>query len=141
MIPALQSNPSMSLSAVRYNPDDSVTVALTFPSDFLPDFSGLISSADKFIHQLRLKVRIARAEARAIDPDMIYQRKLAYDRFTADILSKYDKYILSGMQHRAAVNAVKQKCLKAGDYMTCYTIECIVRESGRLSKRKYKQAH
>lgn len=137
MIPALQPNQSLSLSAVRYNPDDSVSVVLTFPTDFLPDFSSLVASTEKVITRLRFKAAQAKASFRSVDPDAIQKRKTDYKNYTARVLAKYDKYILT-LSHRAACNAVKADCLKAGEYITCYAIELIAREAGRLSKRKAK---
>lgn len=114
---------------------ETVTLQMQVPSQFIDVIPALFSSLHGSFKLLSHRSKVAVAKAKAADPVEIANRQERARKFDAAVLVKYDAAILSGKTHREALKAVKYSLDGA---LCSYSIELIVRASGRLSKRKNK---
>lgn len=114
---------------------ETVTLQMQVPSQFVDVIPALFSSLHGSFKLLSHRSKVAVAKAKAVDPVEIAKRQERARQFDAAVLVKYDAFILSGKTHREALRAVKQSL---DGTLDTYSIELIIRDSGRLSKRKNK---
>lgn len=89
---------------------------------------------------IKTRVSVEKAIQKARDVSFQENQRKSFEKYSARIVSQFDKFIESGLPARQAIRETKKVLNEGGSDLTCYTIELIVREAGRLAKKKNKKA-
>lgn len=125
----------LTLHSVDYRNDGNVFLTLSIPETLFPAVKSFLDFSGKFFSHVQLKTKHQKALVMSVDPYEIERRKKAHEKYTHDILARYDLFRSSGLSSRAAIRETKEFFNSRGRAeLTCGTIELIVRASGRLRK-------
>lgn len=113
-----------------------VRLSLSLPLDLFRSFPGLLDSINAFLRHgvRRSDINAAVARARSTEYQAGLRRRA--DAFNASILSTYDFIARQGTSPRVAIRQCRDLLRERGHAsITCYDIELIARQAGRLSRR------
>jgi hypothetical protein len=116
--------------------DGLVTVSIDLPEPMIYAFTSLLDSLTESFRFLQFKAKTAKAQVKVYDPTVIEHRKKQFASFEKTVLERYDKFIHSGCSPREAIRQTKASFMAKDQYITCASIELIIRPHGRLSKKK-----
>lgn len=110
-------------------------VTFSVPYDLLKSFQLLLNKFLLLVSFVSLKARHSNC-IQGPSAEVIAFNDAAIKRRDKHVLTLFDKFISSGASFRDSVRSVRDDMNKNGNVITCYMIELIMRDSGRLSKRK-----
>lgn len=125
------SNCPYEIHSVEYR-DEFAYLTIAIPENLLFSFQQLIKSSLDFINYTSIKLKHQKSVVRARDEVLNKAMEERFQKWSALILSRFDSYMKQGFTWREAAKKTKAHFPDT----TCYMIEIIVRQSGRLSKRK-----
>ena len=111
-------------------------MTIIIPETLLPTFQDFLQSTLSISRYIQTRINVEKAIQKTRDVSFQEEQRKRFEKFSASILSQFDKFIESGLPVRQAIRQTKAFLNNGGSDLTCYTIELIVREAGRLSKRK-----
>jgi hypothetical protein len=106
---------------------------LSVPEEIFPFIKNLLENSASVITWLMTKNRVDKAISKAQDSNVFKEQEQLYIKRRDRILVKFDSFVSSGSTHRIAMKQTKEFF---NNEMTCYQIELMARETGRLSKRR-----
>ncbi len=113
-------------------------LTIIVPEPLLCQFQDFLSSTLSISRYIKSQIRVKQAIQKTRDLTFQEDQQKSYEQYSARILSKFDTFIKTGSTPRQAIRSTRDHFNKHGNVVTCYTIELIVREAGRLSKQKTK---
>lgn len=113
-------------------------MTIIIPSELLTDFQDFLRSTLSISQYVKTQARVKKAIQKARDLSYQEEQQKQFEKYSSSILSKFDSFVKSGRSTREAIRETKAFFNKKEKYLTCYTIELIVRDAGRLSKRQRK---
>jgi hypothetical protein len=113
-------------------------LTIIIPETLLPSFQDFLQSTLSISRYIKTQINVQKAIQKTRDVSYQEEQRKSFEKYSARIISQFDKLIESGLPVRQAIRQTKEVLNNAGSNLTCYTIELIVREAGRLSKRKKK---
>lgn len=114
--------------------DDRVYICLSVPAEAYSQIPKFLDCLDFFYRLSSRQIKVQAALDRAIDPVAIEQRATSFKSYCDDIFLLYDDLISKGSSPREAYKKVKIYSEQRGKYITCTSIEMLIRKSGRLRK-------
>lgn len=112
-------------------------VTFSVPYDLLKSFQLLLNKFLLLVSFVSLKARHGKC-IQGPSPDVVAFNDAAIKRRDKRVLTLFDNFVSKGALPRDAIRSVRDVFNKNDNVLTCYMIELIVRESGRLSSKKRK---
>jgi len=136
MLPSVHS-PMITFSESQQDLAGSSIISFSVPSDLSSQFIIFFDSMYSLFKYSLVKARHQKAVAMVKDPRLEEIRKQEFQIFSDSVLTSFDGHRLAGLSVKDSINAVKKD--RSGTGITCYLIELIARQNGRL--RKVKTPH
>jgi hypothetical protein len=111
-------------------------LTIIIPETLLPSFQDFLQSALSISRYIKTQINVQKAIQKASDESYQIEQQKHFEKYSASVLSKFDKFIESGLPVRQAIRQTKEVLNQGGFDLTCSLIELMARSTGRLSKRK-----
>lgn len=122
---------------VSYN-SDLVTIQVDVPSDFVQTLPALLCTLNDSFRLLSSRVKVARAHAKAIEPEEVAKRMERSQQYINTVLDRFDKFRAAGASDREAIKQTRDYFQAKGLEITSFVVELFCRDNGRFKKRKNK---
>lgn len=129
-----QTNNGLIVRFVKHE-QGSAIFTLSVPEDIFPFIKNLLENGASVVNWIQTKNRVDKAITKAHDPVAVKEKEERFFKWRDKILAKFDSFVSSGMAIRPAM---KQTKAFFNNELTCYQIELMARETGRLSKKRKK---
>ena len=113
-------------------------MTITIPVSLLKSFQSIFDSFLDISNYLKRQIRISQAAEHSRSATRQAEQKLNFQKLSSKIVKKFDVSITAGLSTRQAIRQTQEEMKKSGSLLNCYQIELIVRQAGRLSKRRNK---
>jgi hypothetical protein len=117
---------------------NSAYLTIIIPETLLPTFQDFLQSALSISRYIQTRITVEKAIQKARDVSVEGESRKRFEKQSEIIVSKFDSFVESGLPARQAIRQTKEVLNNGGYELTCYMVELIVRDAGRLSKRKKK---
>jgi len=111
-------------------------LTIAVPESLLSSFKDFLRSAIHISDYVKTQVRVKKAIEKAQSVAEQQKQFIQYQKYSATLLSKFDSFVKSGSTPRQAIKQTRDFFNKDSANVTCYAIELIARQAGRLSTRK-----
>jgi len=113
-------------------------LTITIPVSLIQSFQSLFNSFLEISNHVKRQLHISQAIDRSRSAVQMAEQKINFQKLLSKVVKKYDAAFLSGLTSRQAIRKTQIEMKEIGSTLNCYQIELIVRQAGRLSKRRNK---
>lgn len=119
--------------------DGNAYLTVIVPVYTLQSFQDFLSSMLSLSRHFKTQLNVQMAMERARSAEFQEMLDKQFQSLTERVLSEFDKQRKKGNTDRHAIRNTRDNLNQRGDNLTCYTVELIVRGTGRLSRKKNRQ--
>jgi hypothetical protein len=114
--------------------DGRVHICLSVPMEAYSQIPKVLDALDFFYRLASRQIKVQKAVDSALDPVAIEKRAQNFKSYCDDIFKKYDELVSTGLGRRAVIQKIKSYSTNRGKYITCTSIDILIRQSGRYRR-------